>query len=125
MRIKMTEKELKNQCENVLAVGYCKGQNLLDLSPAHELGYTSGVYGWKSDIYIYRTMSGLYVLISTGYAPVSNTKCVDIEPFEKKAEEIRYNRQLTFEEKREKVNLLLDSWVMGSIDHHIKRRSKR
>lgn len=121
MRIKITEKELKDQCERVLAIGYCKGQNLLDLSTAHELGHTTGVYGWKSDIYVYRTLSGLYVLISTGYAPVSNTKSIDIAPFEKKAEKIRYDRELTFEEKREKINLLLDSWVMGSIDHHIKK----
>lgn len=125
MRIKITEKDLKDQCERVLPIGYCRGQNLLDLSTAHALGYTSGVYGWKSDIYVYRTMSGLYVLISTGYAPVSNTKCIDIEPFEKKAEEIRYDRELTFEEKREQINLLLDSWVMESINHHIKRRVKK
>ena len=121
MKIRITEKDLKEQCEIVLGIGYCRGQNLIDLSTAHELGYTSGMYGWKSDLYIYRTKSGLYVIISTGYSPVSNRKVVDIEPYEKRAKKTRYDRGLSFEEKRREINNLFDQWVMASIEENIKR----
>ena len=121
MKIQFKQKDLKEYNGLLFSVGYCQGQTLLDYSNAHEIGYTSGVYGWNSDIYVYHTKSGHYVLISTGYRPVSNAESVKIRPYEEKAQKITYDRDLTYEEKRRKINNLFNKWVMASIDENIKR----
>ena len=120
MNIQFKEKELKNYNGLVFSVGYCQGQTLLNYANTHEIGYTSGIYGWNSDIYVYHTKSGHYVLISTGYRTVSNAKRVNISPYEKKAEKIAYAWDMTYEEKRKKINNLLNEWVMASIEENMK-----
>lgn len=50
MKIKTTQKAIKENCKNVFAVGYCEYYELLDKYKAKY--YTCGVYGWNANIFI-------------------------------------------------------------------------
>lgn len=78
MKIKMTNKAVKESFSNLRYCSYCRIQTLLDYySP---IAYTEGVYGWNYDVY------RLYGLtICTGYRgmPGKHLECCD--DFENKA----------------------------------------
>ena len=61
MKLKAAKKDFKGL--NVLRVGYCKLQYLLQYK--QPFAYSSGVYGWSCDYY---DLDG--VIISTGYQPI-------------------------------------------------------
>lgn len=50
MKIKTTQKQIKKNYSNILAIGYAEYYNLLDKYKAD--CYTSGVYGWNADIFL-------------------------------------------------------------------------
>lgn len=62
MKIKTTQKAIKENYGNILAIGYAEYQNLLDKYKADY--YTSGVYGWNANIF---TIDELDTAIVTGY----------------------------------------------------------
>lgn len=62
MKIKTTQKAIKENYSNVLAIGYAEYQDLLDKYKADY--YTSGVYGWNANIF---TIDKLDTAIVTGY----------------------------------------------------------
>ena len=65
MKAKVTKKHVLSYYDNVLELGYCDLQTLLNrFSPQY---YTCGVYGWNADIYIIDGMC-----ICTGYRPFGN-----------------------------------------------------
>ena len=67
MKHKTTEKVIKERYNTIISIGYCNLQRLLKaLEP---VAYTSGVTGWKADIY---AIDG--VAIVTGYRPFGNIK---------------------------------------------------
>ena len=67
MKHKTTQKAIKERYNTIISVGYCNLQRLLKaLEP---VAYTSGVTGWKADIY---AIDG--VAIVTGYRPFGNIK---------------------------------------------------
>lgn len=62
MKIKTTQKAIKENYSNVLVIGYAEYQDLLDKYKADY--YTSGVYGWNANIF---TIDKLDTAIVTGY----------------------------------------------------------
>ena len=67
MKIKTTQKEIKNRFKKIVCVGYADLQHLLSYeSPIY---HTIRREGWASDIYIFDDIA-----ISTGYAPFDNIK---------------------------------------------------
>ena len=63
MKYKTTAKELKSGYYNIISVGYCELQSLLNYKSP--VAYSAGVYGWNFDVY---DIDG--VAIVTGYRPV-------------------------------------------------------
>lgn len=63
MKKRTTKKYIINNFKNVLSVGYCEAQYLLNgKTPDY---YTAGVYGWNADVYII----DFNTVIVTGYRP--------------------------------------------------------
>ena len=102
MKYKTTAKAIRAGACNPRTVGYCDLQYLLNNhSP---IAYTCGVYGWNFDVYeVYG------VTICTGYRGMVGPRCEGIREYEKKAEKILSweNKEMTYEEKREAVEILL------------------
>lgn len=65
MKFKTTQKAIKNGYVNVISVGYCSLQHLLDY--AEPIAYTSGRNGWGADVYDFGITA-----IATGYSPFGN-----------------------------------------------------
>ena len=102
--IKFTRKEVQSNywC---YSVDYGKLQH--SLSYTKSAGYTSGVYGWNADIYLFDDLA-----IVTGYRPFGehiNPKLV--KKYEEKARKIVDNYDLTYEQKKKKVNRLLEKFI--------------
>lgn len=70
MKYKTTKKEVLNEYESVISVGYCDLQNLLWYVDPY--AYTSGMYGWNADVYVVDCNT----VIVTGYRPFGN---VDVD----------------------------------------------
>ena len=85
VKLKATKKEMREGYYYILSVGYCSMQSLL--RERQPFAYSSGTYGWACDYY---EIDG--VLISTGYAPLSNKNMIEdyglIREYENKALEI-------------------------------------
>lgn len=105
MKFKTTQKAIREGYRNILEVGYCDLQYLLYYE--NPIAYTSGVYGWNSDIYQINNST----VIVTGYRPFGN-KRIDyklIREYDEKAMEIIHN--LKAENTREKVDELLEEFI--------------
>jgi hypothetical protein len=104
MKFKTTQKAIKNGYNNVICVGYCSLQNLLNYET--ETAYTSRREGWAADIYDFGNTA-----IVTGYAPFGNIRpgyelC---QKYEKAAEKIRY--EMTYPEKKERLKELINEFI--------------
>ena len=66
MYFKLTKKEVTEQFAYILEFGYCDIQFIEPY--LNQLGYTSGKYGWNSNIYFINNS----MCISTGYRPFGN-----------------------------------------------------
>ena len=105
MKLKTTKKDVMNQGLKILKVEYCELQTLL--SASEPIAYTSGSYGWNCDLYQIDN-----IIISTGYRPFG--EYIDyklVNEFEKKAEEIKYNPMLTWEEMKKQLKDLLNEFI--------------
>lgn len=85
--------------------GYCELQYLLRYKNA--IGNNLGIYGWNCDIYIFDDIA-----ITTGYRPFGER----INPaltkkYEEKARKIFDNYDLSYEQKKKKVNKLLEKFI--------------
>ena len=88
-----------------IAVDYCGLQNLLSYSCRRY--YTSGIYGWNADVFIFGN-----VAIVTGYRPFGNHPDYDVvKDFDRKAEFIRRDTSKTFEQKRNTIEKLINSFI--------------
>lgn len=65
LKIRATQKEVKNGCAYIIKVPFCALQNLLRMDDP--CAYTAGREGWSADVYDF----GLAVIV-TGYAPFGN-----------------------------------------------------
>jgi hypothetical protein len=103
LKLKAAKKDFKNK--NVLKVGYCELDYLL--SYVEPFAYSSGVYGWSCDYY---NIDG--VIISTGYSPIGKSLDYDIiKKYENEARKILLDNNSSYDNKKEKVNNLLNELV--------------
>ena len=109
-KIKTTQKEIKSTYTNVVAIGYCNLQNLLNyFTPQY---YTVRKEGWASDVYDFGTTA-----ISTGYAPFGNIR-IDydtLQKYDKIGETLRYDSVLTWQAKKKKAKELIDIMIKKAI----------
>lgn len=106
MTYRMTKKEIYRIYNKVYAVGCCQLQNLLRFSdPVY---YTCCRTGWDSDIYEFNNN----IAISTGDRPfgidINYKLCKD---YDTKAYNIWHNDILTYDEKKEQINTLLQEFI--------------
>lgn len=102
---KITRKQV-NMYKNIICVPYCDLWYLLYFR--NKDGYNSGVYGWNYDFY----HINLHTCIVTGYRPFGNIKNYDLcNEYNEKAKNIIEDRTLINEEKREKVENLLEEFI--------------
>lgn len=105
MKFKTTQKSVKGGYRKVYQAGYCALSHLLKYRTP--VAYTCGVYGWNCDVYQFGTIA-----ITTGYRPFGEKIGFEkIRAFENKAWEIIENSQLTFDDKEEKVNEVLEEFL--------------
>lgn len=102
---KITRKQV-NMYKNIICVPYCDLWYLLYFR--NKTGYNSGVYGWNYDFY----HINLHTCIVTGYRPFGNIENYDLcDEYNKKAKNIIEDRTISDEEKREKVENLLEEFI--------------
>ena len=103
MKLKSNKKGFKGL--DVLKVGYCKLQYLLNYKDA--FAYSSGAHGWACDYY---DIDG--VIISTGYNPIGKqTKSEIVEHYEKIARKTLSNYNLNHEDKTQLLDNLLKDFL--------------
>ena len=102
MKYKTTRKAIVagTPANNLVCAGYCDLSNLLW---GHEpIAYTCGVYGWNFDVYeVYGKT------ICTGYRNMPGRKANNEAAYEEKARAISDNYDLSWEERRDRIELLL------------------
>ena len=106
MKHKTTTKAVMNGYSNVICVGYGSLQNLLNCET--ETAYTTRQEGWAADIYDFGKTA-----IVTGYAPFGNIHpgyelC---QKYEKAAEKFRCNYELSYTEKKERLQELINKFI--------------
>lgn len=88
-----------------IAVDYCGLQNLLSYSCRRY--YTSGIYGWNADIFIFGN-----VAIVTGYRPFGNHPDYDVvRDFDSKAEFLKRDTSKTYAQKRDAIENLIYEFI--------------
>ena len=100
MKFKVTNKQVKEQFTNIKSTGYCGLVHLL--TGVEPIAYTCGIYGWNYDIY---TVHGL--TICTGYRNMPGEKLQQVSEYEQKAREIMNNYDISYDERKRKINELL------------------
>ena len=110
MNYQLSEKDVIENNSLVISAGYCSMQCLLNYK--ERLGFTySKTYGHKSDIFLIKTEFPR-VAISTGYQPIGVPFEYEIvKKYEKKAEKIIHDSNIKHEEKKRKVNNLLNKLI--------------
>lgn len=113
-KVKTTQKAIKEAYQNVIAVGYCNLQSLLDFFYDKERYYTVRREGWGSDVYDFGN-----VAISTGYAPFGNVRpnYELTQKYEHKAQELRSISLLktTYPEKRKEAEKLIAEFIKEAL----------
>ena len=116
--MKLTAKGLKDRFE-CIGVGYGGAHHLL--GGELKLGYTtSNYYGWRSDNYLVKVEledGSKYVIVSTGYAPVSNVK-VNLEMLESLENEARniYNDvSKSWKQRDKEIKKLLNKLLVDAL----------
>lgn len=116
--MRLTAKGLKDRFECV-GIGYGGAHHLL--GGELKLGYTtSDYYGWRSDNYLVKVdfkEGSKYVIVSTGYSPVSNVK-VNLEMLESLENEARniYNDvSKSWEQRNKEIKKLLNKLLVDAL----------
>ena len=106
MKLKATKKDIRNNSNKILKLGYCECQTLLHYESA--FAYSAGNMGWACDYY---DING--VIISTGYNPIGDYIDYNLcNEYEALAREIVYNNyNESHEVKKEKITNLLSEFI--------------
>ena len=72
MKLKTTKKQIKENANQLYAVGYCELDSLLKYE--YPFAYSAGVYGWSCDYYQFDG-----VIISTGYSTIGEHCPYDLQ----------------------------------------------
>lgn len=108
MKNKVTMKMMRNLYNTVICIGYCELSNLLHYQEPK--AYSCGVYGWNCDWY--DCPGNTDAIICTGYRPTGTRFPYEISSkYEAAAKEINENYNMPWEERRNKVNALLEKFV--------------
>ena len=96
MKLKTTKKQIKENANQIYAVGYCELDNLL----AYEspFAYSCGAYGWSCDYY---NLNG--VIISTGYSTIGEYCPYDLQK--------KYNDLAKKTHSRDEMSKLLQNFL--------------
>ena len=106
MKIRVTEKQIKEGFRNIVCVGYCDLQYLFYYKDPDF--NTSGVYGWKADFYKINNNT----IISTGYSPIGTIRNYKLNrKYDEKAKEIVLNYDMEYEKKKNKLEKLLEKYI--------------
>lgn len=107
MKIKVSQKQIKENYKNIICVGYCDLWHLL--RGQEERFYTSGINGWNADIY----QINYNTVIVTGYRPFGNinTNYKINNKYEERAREILNNHNIEYNKRINKINKLLEKYI--------------
>ena len=104
MKCKVSKKEVRNNYNNVLCVGYCDMQYLL--SQVNPFAYSARAEGWACDYYDI----GNSVCISTGYAPIGERVPTDLcRKYDDKARAIISNTA-SYDRLKNRLNKLIEKF---------------
>ena len=109
MKVKTTNKALREA--QAIEIGYCRMKWLLTYE--EPVYYTSGVYGWNSDVY---SIDGM--IISTGYRP-AGTRHIDYKTlgvYEGMAQDIINDDSLSYYHKQCRVRALLNEVLSKAVE---------
>lgn len=113
MKFKTTQKAIRANYNKIICVPYCGLQTILNYESP--VAYTVRREGWAADIYD----MGDGVAIVTGYAQFGNIRpSYELrERYEKQAEKIRYDYNLSYEQQRESLKSLARDFIKEVCNH--------
>lgn len=112
MKFKTTKKQINNNFNTILSIGYCEAQFLTYFKSP--FAYSAGLYGWVCDYYQLDN-----ICISTGYNPIGqNVDYKILRNYEARASKIINNYELKYELKVKKVNKLLNEFIKKAITNN-------
>lgn len=104
MKYRTTAKAIRSEGGNILCIGYCDAWHLLSNHSAN--AYTSGIYGWNFDVYEVHGAT-----ICTGYRGMPGRRANNVREYEKKARAIYEDWNTPHEERKEKIEKLLQEFI--------------
>lgn len=106
MKFKTTRKEINNNYYNVISIGYCNAQYLLN--GKNPIAYNAGYYGWNADVY---DVNG--VAIVTGYRPWGNIRpdYDTIKKYEDEARKICDDSWGNYQKMLDQLDQLLNQFI--------------
>jgi hypothetical protein len=108
MKAQVTKKQIKENFNTILSIGYCDAQYLLYYKTP--FAYSAGINGWSCDYFQIDN-----ICISTGYAPIGNN--IDyslLKELEGKAQKIVHDYNLSSSDKEKQLNELIKE-LMDSV----------
>ena len=106
MKFKTTRKQINQNYNSVLSIGYCDAQ--YSLQGKNPIAYNEGSYGWNADVY---DING--VAIVTGYKPWGNIHpdYNTIKKYEDEARKICFNSWRNYQNMLDQTDLLLNQFI--------------
>ncbi|MGF6375064.1 hypothetical protein M2140_000098 [Clostridiales Family XIII bacterium PM5-7] len=106
MKFHTTKVAVKENYADVIAVGYCNIQYLLNRKTP--VAYTTRIEGWGADIYPFEGTA-----IATGYAPFGNLKAPYelCREYDQMAEKIVHNYDISTEEQNRRIDILIERFI--------------
>ena len=106
MKFKTTRKQINQNYNRVISIGYCEAQYLLQ--GKNPIAYNAGYYGWNCDIY---DING--VAIVTGYQPFGNIRphYDTIKKYDDEARKIFCNSWENYQKMLDQVDQLLNQFI--------------
>lgn len=105
MKLKTTKKQIKENFNTILSIGYCDAQYLLDFK--NPFAYSAGINGWSCDYYQLGN-----ICISTGYAPIGTpVNYALLKELEDKAQLIKHDYNLDNSDKEKQLDELLKQLI--------------
>lgn len=121
MKYKTTKRAVMDCYDFVISVGYADLQELLRCKSP--VAYTGGQYGWNADIYDFGNIA-----ICTGYRPfgnISSSKYGINRMFDKTAEEVWVDRNLSDDDKVKRLDSMSRAYVDYIVRVHRSANQKR
>ena len=106
MKFKTTRKQINQNYNSIISIGYCEAQYLL--RGKNPIAYNNGYYGWNYDLY---DING--VAIVTGYRPWGNIHpdYNIIKKYEDEARKICYGSWNNYQNMMDQVDRLLKQFI--------------